>query len=142
VRTCFVSMLNCLARFSPGIRRNCAACIFFHRPVTLANIESHETIALYKWQNSSLHEACERELRKDFQALPVGGWHQPWLAWAREHADRLDPMANGFLEREIERVILPGGSRGWFGWPSRVPERKGGDGDSEGVLFRGHEKKC
>jgi hypothetical protein len=56
--------------------------------------------------------ACERELRRE--ALPAGGWQEAWLAWAREHADRLDPMTSGFLAGEERRLTHPEGGR-WAG---------------------------
>jgi hypothetical protein len=49
--------------------------------------------------------ACEAEFRRNAAALPVGGWQQAWLAWAREHADRLDPITNGFLAGERRRLM-------------------------------------
>jgi hypothetical protein len=51
--------------------------------------------------------ACEAAFRKEGVSLPAGDWRQAWLAWAREHADRLDPMTNGFLEGEHERLTAP-----------------------------------
>jgi hypothetical protein len=49
-------------------------------------------------------QACERSLQADDGSLAAGGWQQGWLAWAWEHADRLDPMTNGFLEADHERL--------------------------------------
>ena len=37
-----------------------------------------------------------------------GGWQERWLAWAREHADRFDPMTNGFLGAQCRRLATPG----------------------------------
>ncbi len=51
--------------------------------------------------------ACEAVLATQGGSLPPGDWRQTWLAWAREHADRLDPMTNGFLEREHQRLTDP-----------------------------------
>ena len=39
--------------------------------------------------------ACEATMRKKPGA--AGGRSEAWLAWAREEADRLDPMTNGFV---------------------------------------------
>jgi hypothetical protein len=52
--------------------------------------------------------ACEVLLQSGGGSLPAEGWQREWLAWAREHADRLDPMTNGFLEREHERITETG----------------------------------
>jgi hypothetical protein len=52
--------------------------------------------------------ACEAILRKIEEPVLAGGWQDRWLAWAREHADRLDPMKNGFLEAECRRLATPG----------------------------------
>ena len=46
--------------------------------------------------------ACEAAMRVGPD--PAGGWSEAWLAWAREEADRLDPMTNGFVEAERERL--------------------------------------
>lgn len=50
--------------------------------------------------------ACEMAMRSDARPGPGGDWPDAWLAWAREQADRLDPMTNGFLEAERERLGL------------------------------------
>jgi hypothetical protein len=55
--------------------------------------------------------ACEAVLKREGGSLPAGGWQQTWLTWAQEHADRLDPMTNGFLEREHERLTVPDDSK-------------------------------
>jgi hypothetical protein len=47
---------------------------------------------------------CEAALGKEGGPLPAGDWQQTWLTWAREHAERLDPMTNGFLEGEQKRA--------------------------------------
>jgi hypothetical protein len=49
---------------------------------------------------------CEEVFRKD-KKTPPGDWQNRWLAWAREHANRLDPMTNGFLEAERGRFLAP-----------------------------------
>jgi hypothetical protein len=54
--------------------------------------------------------ACEAAVRDGGGAAPASGWPQAWLAWAREQADRLDPLTNGFLEAERERFA--GGAGG------------------------------
>jgi hypothetical protein len=45
---------------------------------------------------------CERSMRLKNEPPIPGGRH--WLAWAHAHADRLDPMTNGYLEAERRRV--------------------------------------
>jgi len=50
---------------------------------------------------------CEAALGKEGGPLPAGDWQQTWLTWAREHAERLDPMTNGFLEGEQKRLTEP-----------------------------------
>lgn len=52
--------------------------------------------------------ACEAVLLDDHTSLPAGDWQHAWLSWAREHADRLDPMRNGFLEEEHQRITDQG----------------------------------
>jgi hypothetical protein len=49
--------------------------------------------------------ACEVMLRNGGGSGPAGGWSEAWLAWARNEADRLDPMTGGFLEEERERFV-------------------------------------
>ena len=49
--------------------------------------------------------ACEVAIR--VAPDPAGGWSEAWFAWAREEADRLDPMTSGFLETERERFAKP-----------------------------------
>lgn len=51
--------------------------------------------------------ACEAVLRKKGKPFPANGWEGRWLVWAREHADRLDPMTSGFLEAEERRLTAP-----------------------------------
>ncbi len=50
-------------------------------------------------------QACEAALEKMDSGLDCGGWQQNWLAWARGHAAKLDPMTNGFLESERQRLM-------------------------------------
>lgn len=51
--------------------------------------------------------ACEAELRRAGGELRADGWEARWLAWAREHAARLDPIRGGYLERERKRWAAP-----------------------------------
>jgi hypothetical protein len=51
--------------------------------------------------------ACQAMLRKNEKPSPQSAWQERWLVWAREHADRLDPMTNGFLEAERRRLSTP-----------------------------------
>jgi hypothetical protein len=53
--------------------------------------------------------ACEAALRKEGPVTGSGEWQRVWLAWAQEHADRLDPMTNGFLAAEQRRLSHPEG---------------------------------
>jgi hypothetical protein len=39
----------------------------------------------------------------DRECQPVG-WRENWLTWAKAHADRIDPMTNGYLEAEHQRL--------------------------------------
>lgn len=36
-------------------------------------------------------------------------WREEWLTWAKAHADRIDPMTNGYLEAERQRLTAPTG---------------------------------
>jgi hypothetical protein len=67
--------------------------------------------------------ACEVVLQKDGQALPVSSWQRAWLAWAREYADRLDPMTSGYLDAEKGRFTADAG-----GGPPRDSQTPRGDG--------------
>jgi len=49
--------------------------------------------------------ACEVVMRNGGGWGPAGGWSEAWLAWAREQADRLDPMTSGFMETERTRFV-------------------------------------
>jgi hypothetical protein len=49
--------------------------------------------------------ACDVVMRNGGGPGPAGSWPEAWLAWAREQADRLDPMTSGFLEAERERFV-------------------------------------
>ena len=48
-------------------------------------------------------EACQDVMNRGGQLMP-DGWAARWLAWARQHAERIDPMTNGFLEAEKQRT--------------------------------------
>ena len=67
--------------------------------------------AAQNWRDARLLRrfihVCDGELRKAGKPLEPNGWQEQWLAWAREHADRLDPMKNGFLEAEGRRMPSP-----------------------------------
>ncbi|HEY5910531.1 MAG TPA: hypothetical protein VJA21_08000, partial [Verrucomicrobiae bacterium] len=52
--------------------------------------------------------ACEGVLAREAQAQD--GWQERWLKWAKAHADRVDPMTNGYLESERQR-LAGGGQR-------------------------------
>ena len=54
--------------------------------------------------------ACEGKLWTETQTQD--GWRERWATWARAHADRIDPITNGYLETERQRVstgIAPAG---------------------------------
>ncbi len=51
--------------------------------------------------------ACEAAMGKMEIGSGGSAWPENWLAWATEHADRLDPMTNGFLETEYQRLMEP-----------------------------------
>jgi hypothetical protein len=48
--------------------------------------------------------ACEMMLKEGRKELPGDGWELRWLTWARKHADRIDPLTNGYLESERKRL--------------------------------------
>ncbi len=56
--------------------------------------------------------ACEVVMRGGGGPGPAGSWPEAWLAWAREQADRLDPVTSGFLEAERQRAAAEMESRG------------------------------
>jgi hypothetical protein len=47
------------------------------------------------------------KVAKGGQSLPAAGWEQTWLSWARQAADGLDPMTNGYLEANRRRLMHP-----------------------------------
>lgn len=45
--------------------------------------------------------ACEKQmLHSRADGLPADSWEAQWLVWARAHAERLNPLCNGFLEKK------------------------------------------
>ncbi len=67
--------------------------------------------AAQNWREAKLLRrfirVCEGELEKDRKPTATDSWHDRWLIWAREHADRLDPMTNGYLYAEGHRLTAP-----------------------------------
>jgi hypothetical protein len=55
--------------------------------------------------------ACGAVLQKAEGSLAAGDWQERWVAWAMAHADRLDPMTNGYLEAERQRLTASGGDQ-------------------------------
>jgi hypothetical protein len=55
--------------------------------------------------------SCEEMFRGGRALSLAGDWQQAWLAWAREYADRLDPMNNEYLEGERKRLAKPDAER-------------------------------
>jgi hypothetical protein len=49
-------------------------------------------------------DACESEFKPANPPLLANSSEAKWLAWARAHADRIDPLKNGFLETEKKRL--------------------------------------
>jgi hypothetical protein len=47
---------------------------------------------------------CEGRLESETQ--PRDGWQERWATWAKAHADRIDPMTNGYLEAERQRLAM------------------------------------
>lgn len=45
---------------------------------------------------------CEGNLGRGTR--PQEGWQGHWVTWAEAHADRIDPMTNGYLEAERQRL--------------------------------------
>lgn len=52
--------------------------------------------------------ACQRKVEAGPELQGGGNWGKQWLAWASAHADRLDPMKNGFLDAERQRLVGAG----------------------------------
>lgn len=52
--------------------------------------------------------ACQRKVEAVPGLQGGGNWGEHWLAWASAHADRLDPMTNGFLDAERQRLVGAG----------------------------------
>jgi hypothetical protein len=46
------------------------------------------------------------------ESQPQDVWRERWVTWARAHADRLDPMTNGYLESERRRLAGTGQTSG------------------------------
>jgi hypothetical protein len=78
--------------------------------------------------------ACEAMLQGGSRPVLAGEWGKTWLGWAREHADRLDPMTNGFLDGERERITEPNNKEGEPG----PAERSVGDVMQEMMFETGH----
>ena len=55
--------------------------------------------------------SCEEMFRGGRVLSLAGDWQQGWLAWAREYADRLDPMNNEYLKGERKRLAKPDAER-------------------------------
>ncbi len=75
-----------------------------------ANLLNHAEM----WQCATLlrsfFNACESEI-KSFQGQTLSSIK--WLEWARAHADRIDPLKNGFVQKEVSRFC---------GLPSTYPD--------------------
>ncbi len=52
--------------------------------------------------------ACQRKVEAGPGLQGGRNWGKHWLAWASAHADRLDPMTNGFLDAERQRLVGAG----------------------------------
>jgi len=76
-------------------------------------------------------DACELVLTKNQPASPTPGWQQEWLGWARAHADRLDPVTNGFLEAECRRVATSKNESE----EETEPSDSSSDSSGEGAIF-------
>jgi hypothetical protein len=80
-------------------------------------VEAEHRIELEKsaqvWREANILrrfiKACEQRLVRDGGGLTVDGWQREWLNWAQEHADRIDPMTNGFLENERQKLVAQTG---------------------------------
>lgn len=51
--------------------------------------------------------ACEAKLRSSGLPIDDGGPEAWWLAWARKHAGRLDPLGGDYLARAIHELPAP-----------------------------------
>jgi len=56
-------------------------------------------------------QACEGAMAERLGSLPLDGAEAEWLRWAYSHADRLDPLKNGYIE-SIAPKMSKAGSEG------------------------------
>ena len=68
----------------------------------------------------SFIRVCDQELRIEKGDFAPDAWQARWLGWARQHADRIDPIKRGFLESEKNRVRNPDDEEN--GWNEYDPD--------------------
>ncbi len=52
-------------------------------------------------------KACEEQLRAKGSPLFTEMGETQWLAWARRHADQIDPLQSNWLQKQSERFVKP-----------------------------------
>ena len=45
-------------------------------------------------------QECEEQMRSQGADLTAKTWKVNWLAWARQHLERINPLMNGFIDQQ------------------------------------------